>query len=39
MGTNARGYFPDVGPLDEAVAKAIVAGAATDASSKASGVH
>ena len=27
MGTDARGYFPDVGPLDLAVAKAIIAGA------------
>lgn len=30
MGTNARGYFPNVGPLDDAVAKAIVQGAAAD---------
>lgn len=28
MGTDARGYFPDVGPLDRAVGAAIVAGAA-----------
>jgi CubicO group peptidase (beta-lactamase class C family) len=28
MGTNALGYFPDVGPLQQAVARAIVAGAA-----------
>ena len=31
MGTDARGYFPDVGPLQAAVAKAIVAGAQEDA--------
>lgn len=30
MGTDARGYFPDVGPLDRAVATAIVKGAAGD---------
>jgi CubicO group peptidase (beta-lactamase class C family) len=30
MGTDARGYFQDVGPLDAAVARAIVAGAAAD---------
>jgi CubicO group peptidase (beta-lactamase class C family) len=24
MGTDARGYFPDVGPLQQAVAKAVV---------------
>ena len=30
MGTDARGYFPDVGPLQLAVAGAIVAGAAAD---------
>jgi CubicO group peptidase (beta-lactamase class C family) len=29
MGTDARGYFPDVGPLQQAVALAIVSGAAT----------
>jgi CubicO group peptidase (beta-lactamase class C family) len=28
MGTNPRGYFPDVGPLQQAVSRAIVAGAA-----------
>jgi hypothetical protein len=28
MGTNAAGYFPDVGPLQQAVAKAIVNAAA-----------
>src|SRR6266478_3750964 len=28
MGTDARGYFPDVGPLQQAVARAIVNGAA-----------
>jgi CubicO group peptidase (beta-lactamase class C family) len=28
MGTDARGYFPDVGPLQQAVARAIVDGAA-----------
>jgi len=33
MGTDARGYFPDVAPLQQAVARAIVAGAATAASS------
>jgi CubicO group peptidase (beta-lactamase class C family) len=27
MGTDARGYFPDVGPLQQAVARAIVSGA------------
>lgn len=32
MGTNARGYFPDVGPLQQAVAKAVVDGAATQSS-------
>ena len=31
MGTDARGYFPDVAPLQAAVAKAIVAGAQDDA--------
>lgn len=31
MGTDARGYFPNVAPLQDAVAKAIVAGAAADA--------
>ena len=30
MGTDARGYFPNVGPLQDAVAKAIVAGAEQD---------
>jgi CubicO group peptidase (beta-lactamase class C family) len=30
MGTDARGYFPDVGPLQSAVARAIVAAAETD---------
>jgi hypothetical protein len=30
MGTDARGYFPDVGPLQNAVARAIVAAAETD---------
>jgi serine-type D-Ala-D-Ala carboxypeptidase len=30
IGTDARGYFPDVGPLDAAVARAIVAGAEAD---------
>ncbi len=29
MGTDARGYFPDLGPLQEAVARAIVSGAAS----------
>jgi CubicO group peptidase (beta-lactamase class C family) len=28
MGTNPKGYFPDVGPLQQAVARAIVGGAA-----------
>jgi CubicO group peptidase (beta-lactamase class C family) len=28
MGTDARGYFPDVGPLQQAVARAVVSGAA-----------
>jgi CubicO group peptidase (beta-lactamase class C family) len=28
MGTDARGYFPDVGPLQQAVARAVVNGAA-----------
>ena len=28
MGTDARGYFPDVGPLQQSVARAIVTGAA-----------
>ncbi|HEY3112420.1 MAG TPA: serine hydrolase [Gemmatimonadaceae bacterium] len=27
MGTDARGYFPDIGPLQQAVAHAVVAGA------------
>ena len=31
MGTDARGYFPNVAPLQDAVAKAIVTGAAQDA--------
>lgn len=31
MGTDARGYFPDVGPLQQAVARAIVNGAAASA--------
>lgn len=30
MGTDARGYFPDVGPLDAAVARAIIAGVEAD---------
>ncbi len=30
MGTDARGYFPNVAPLQEAVAKALVAGAEQD---------
>ena len=29
MGTNPKGYFPDVGPLQQAVARAIVGGAAS----------
>jgi CubicO group peptidase (beta-lactamase class C family) len=31
MGTNARGFFPDVGPLQQAVVRAIVSGAEADA--------
>jgi CubicO group peptidase (beta-lactamase class C family) len=31
MGTDARGYFPNLAPLQDAVAKAIVAGAEADA--------
>ena len=31
MGTDARGYFPNLAPLQEAVAKALVAGAEEDA--------
>jgi CubicO group peptidase (beta-lactamase class C family) len=31
MGTDARGYFPNVAPLQDAVAKALVDGAAADA--------
>ena len=31
MGTDARGYFPNLAPLQDAVAKAIVDGAAADA--------
>ena len=31
MGTDARGYFPDVAPLQQAVARAIVSGAAASA--------
>lgn len=31
MGTDARGYFPNVAPLQDAVAKALVAGAGADA--------
>jgi CubicO group peptidase (beta-lactamase class C family) len=31
MGTDARGYFPNLAPLQEAVAKAIIAGAEADA--------
>ena len=31
LGTDSRGYFPNVGPLDQAVARAIVDGAAADA--------
>ena len=27
MGTDARGYFPDIGPLQQAVARAVLAGA------------
>src|SRR2546423_7161830 len=27
MGTDGRGYFPDIGPLQQAVARAVVAGA------------
>ncbi len=31
LGTDARGYFPDIGPLQQAVARAIVAGAQLEA--------
>ena len=31
LGTNDRGYFPDIGPLTQGVARAIVDGAAADA--------
>jgi formaldehyde-activating enzyme involved in methanogenesis len=31
MGTDARGYFPDVGPLQQAVAKAVMNAAAESA--------
>ena len=31
LGTNERGYFPDVGPLQQAVTRAIVEGQAADA--------
>ena len=31
MGTNASGYFPDVGPLQQSVAKAVVNAAAQSA--------
>jgi serine-type D-Ala-D-Ala carboxypeptidase len=34
MGTDARGYFPDVGPLQNAVSRAIVGGAISDASAE-----
>jgi serine-type D-Ala-D-Ala carboxypeptidase len=33
MGTDARGYFPDVGPLQQAVSRAIVNGSATSQTS------
>lgn len=33
LGTNARGYFPDVGPLQRAVTRAIVEGQAADTDS------
>jgi len=33
MGTDARGFFPDIGPLQQAVVRAIVAGADADAAS------
>ncbi|PYO78030.1 MAG: hypothetical protein DMD63_09100 [Gemmatimonadetes bacterium] len=29
LGTDARGYFPDLGPVQQAVARAIVSGAAS----------
>ncbi|PYP62234.1 MAG: alpha-L-fucosidase [Gemmatimonadetes bacterium] len=35
MGTDARGYFPNVGPLDSLVACAIVSGAEVDARTRA----
>ena len=28
MGTDARGYFPDIGPLQRAVSRAVVDGSA-----------
>jgi CubicO group peptidase (beta-lactamase class C family) len=34
MGTDARGYFPDVGPLEAAVSRAIVTGAEVDVGSR-----
>jgi CubicO group peptidase (beta-lactamase class C family) len=37
MGTDARGYFPDVGPLQQAVAKAVVNAAAESPREKAPG--
>ena len=36
LGTNDRGYFPDVGPVTQAVARAIVDGAAADAGAQGS---
>jgi hypothetical protein len=30
LGTDARGYFPDVAPLQRAVSRALVDGAAAD---------
>src|SRR5206468_12188603 len=30
MGTDARGYFPDIGPLQQAVVRAVVSGAASE---------
>jgi CubicO group peptidase (beta-lactamase class C family) len=39
MGADARGYFPNVGPLDDAVAKAIVQGAELDSGRGATGTR
>lgn len=34
VGTNEKGYFPNIGPLDQAVARAIVSGAEADAGAR-----